>query len=156
MAPFIIQLISFIFLFLLRHFWHNSPKFLSSFSSRAEIVSIAILFIVTGISHFTLTESMASMFPNFIPYKIELVYLSGIFELLIGLALLLDSPYRSVLGGALIMFLILSLPINVYSALYNVGLGAKGINYLYFRIPLQFFWGLWIWFFIVRDLRVKL
>ena len=149
MAPLVIHLTSFLLLYLARSFLRHRNTFFS-FTLRAESISIGILFICTGIAHFLATQSMIGMFPEFIPYKKEFVFLSGIFEILAGVSLVLGRGRQEIIGGALILFLILALPFNIYSAVSGSGMGAHGVSYLWFRIPLQVFWITWIWFFIVR------
>ena len=149
MAPLIIHLFSYLFLFLLRFSFYPRYTFLS-FTLRAEIICIGIMFVATGIAHFISTESMINMFPSSIPFKMELVYLSGIFEIIAGLALIFSLGSQRLVAASLLIFLLISLPLNIYSAVAGVGLGAKSIGYLWFRIPLQFFWFGWIYYFIFR------
>lgn len=150
MAPLIVHLVSYIVIVLMRMFLFPNYK-LFKFSLRAESISIGFLFVVAGVAHFMMATPMVEMIPSFVPFRYEMVYVSGVFELLSGFALIYGTPYTRTIGAVLILFLISSLPINIYSAVYNVGLGAKGINYLWFRVPLQLFWMFWIWIFLVRK-----
>ena len=42
----------------------------------------SLFFIFTSIGHFISTEGMAAMLPPSVPYRIELIYLTGVLELL--------------------------------------------------------------------------
>ena len=52
--------------------------------------------IVSGILHFVATDAYASIVPDYLPLPRELVYLSGIFEVLFGFGLL----WRKIRGAA--------------------------------------------------------
>ena len=58
-----------------------SSKFKIAHSIRAR-VGLSLFFIFTGLGHFIRTQEMAAMLPLSVPYRIELVYLTGILELL--------------------------------------------------------------------------
>jgi uncharacterized membrane protein len=49
---------------------------------------MAMLYIVAGVSHFLTPEFYLKMMPRYLPYHLELVYLSGLFEIMCGLLLL--------------------------------------------------------------------
>ena len=49
---------------------------------------LAIFFIFAGVKHFTTPEFFMPLMPSWIPYHLEMVYLSGVFEILGGLGLL--------------------------------------------------------------------
>ena len=115
-------------------------------------VAMAIMLLFTGVFHFYKTAEMVQMLPSFLPYKTELVYATGIFEILAGVGLIFPqtSPWTSF---ALIVFFILVLPANIIGALKKVELGGmeNGPGYLYFRIPLQilviwwtYYFGIWL------------
>ena len=120
-----------------------------SFLQRKESICIGIVFIVARIGHFVMTEAMVKMFFDFVPFKLELVLISGVFELVLGAMLIRGTQFDKQLGIALFVFLVLALPLNIKAAFNESGLGAKGPNYLYFRIPLQLFWMAWISRFII-------
>lgn len=65
--------------------------------------------------------------------------------------LILGIGPMPVIGYGLMAFFVLALPLNVYSVVNGTGLGAKGVEYLWFRVPLQFFWLWWVCRFVVRG-----
>ena len=150
MVPLIVHLLSFFIMLYLGKLASTNPSSELGFF-QAGRTSIGVMFIVTGISHFALTESMVQMFPEFVPFKYELVYLSGVFEVICGSVLAINSKYNKSIGICLMLFLLFSLPLNINSAIQGTGLGAKGVSYLLFRVPLQIFWFAWLWFFTVRH-----
>ena len=89
--------------------------------------------------------------PDFLPYKRETVYLTGIFELLAILGLLINKTAK-LTAVLLIIFFLSILPANVIGSLKQVNLGGmeNGAMYLLFRIPLQFFFIAWAYYFGIK------
>ena len=147
MSALIILLLTFFLLWLLNTYA------LKSFLSLTMIgrLAIAVLLLFTGASHFTKQSEMVQMMPEFLPYKIELVYLTGLMELAfaIGLIWQRSSKWTAIV---LIIFFCLILPANVIGSLKRVHLGGmeNGLAYLYFRVPLQFFFMGWVYYFGIR------
>ncbi|MEM8763565.1 MAG: hypothetical protein AAGD88_07125 [Bacteroidota bacterium] len=117
-------------------------------------IAMAIMLCFTAIGHFAFTKGMLMMLPQFVPFKTSLVYLTGIFEILLAVGLLI--PKLQVLSGwALIAFLILMLPANIYAAIHQVNyqngtFDGHGLTYLWFRIPLQLLFIVWVYVSAVR------
>jgi uncharacterized membrane protein len=120
-----------------------SSRFQIAPSKRAR-VGLSVFFIFTGLGHFIRTQAMAAMLPPNVPYRIELVYLTGILELLGAIGVWIPGLTR-LTGLLLILMLIAILPSNIYSAINRVDFGGHeaGPVYLLVRIPFQLFviWG---------------
>jgi uncharacterized membrane protein len=148
MAPLIFLLGIFVALYLINRFLLGGRLSLS-FVGRA---SMAVMLIATGIAHFTNTEQMVDMMPDFVPAKREMIYFTGLCELfaVVGLVWNKTSRLASIL---LIIFFVLVLPANIVGSLKSVQLGGMefGPWYLLFRIPLQIFFIWWVWYFGVRK-----
>lgn len=79
----------------------------------------ALLFIVAGIAHFVLDDGFARMFPEWVPFKYPLVYISGVMEWILAIMLIVNSTRR--LAGILsAVFLILVFPANIYMAIAEI------------------------------------
>jgi uncharacterized membrane protein len=89
---------------------------------------------------------MAEMLPPAVPYRIELIYLTGLFELLGAIGVWIPRLTK-LTGVLLIVMLIGILPANIYSALNRVEFGGHGAGplYLFVRIPFQLFVIWWTW-----------
>ncbi|MEH3114557.1 DoxX family protein [Pedobacter terrae] len=117
-------------------------------------MAMSAMLVFTAVGHFKFKTSMAAMVPLFIPKKVEVVLLTGVLEILFAIGLAIPG-IRYFTGTALIIFLIVILPANIYAAknrvnyedLYKPGPGPK---YLWFRIPFQLFLIIWVWYFSVR------
>ena len=148
MAPLIFLLVTFGVLMLVNRLF-LSRRLTLSFIGRA---SMAVMLIVTGISHFTNTDEMVSMMPEFMPAKRATVYFTGVVELaaVVGLLWNRTSRLASIL---LIVFFVLVLPANIAGSLKSVQYGGMeyGPLYLLFRVPLQIFFIWWVWYFGIRD-----
>lgn len=113
-------------------------------------IAMSAMLVFTAIGHFVFTKGMTLMIPEFVPFKIETVYLSGIAELGFAIGLLLPN-YRVFTAWALIIFLILVLPVNIHATLKQVdyqkaSFNGKGLIYLWFRLPLQLIFIVWVYF----------
>lgn len=113
-------------------------------------IAMSIMLLFTAIGHFVFTQGMSMMIPKFIPYKETFVHLTGVFEILLAIGLLIPR-FKYISGWALIIFLLLMLPANIYASVHNVNyqkgtFDGNGLSYLWFRIPLQILFIVWIYF----------
>ena len=110
-------------------------------------VAMDIGFVVTGVMHFTTPQRFVEMMPPWLPWPLELVYLSGIFELL-GTAGLLIPRTRRAAGLGLAALLIAIFPANLYVAASGGSVEGlpSGSWYYWLRLPFQVVfiaWALW-------------
>jgi uncharacterized membrane protein len=123
-------------------------------SLSARIGMSAMLFF-TALGHFIFTKGMAMMIPPNIPFKTEIIYLTGVIEILLGVGLLI--PKLSIYSGwFLIFFLLLLLPANIYSSLKHIDyqkatFDGNGLSYLWFRIPLQLIFMIWTFVSTIKN-----
>tara|TARA_B100000809_G_scaffold97161_1_gene95676 strand:+ start:1724 stop:2176 length:453 start_codon:yes stop_codon:yes gene_type:complete len=149
MKPLIVLLLSFtISLFILKII---KKEYNFALSAR---IAMSIMLVFTAIGHFAFTKGMSMMIPKFIPFKEIFVYLTGIFEILLAIGLLI-TKFKTVSGYALIIFLLLMLPANIYASVNNVNLqkgtlDGNGVMYLWFRIPLQILFIIWTYTSSIR------
>ena len=109
-------------------------------------IGLTLFFLFTGIGHFLQTDAMAQMLPPFVPFRRELIYITGIFEWLGAVGLWIPRLITTT-GVCLIVMLIGVLPSNIYSALNYVDFGGHelGPAYLLVRVPFQLFVIWWIY-----------
>lgn len=117
-------------------------------------IAMCAMLIFSAIGHFAFTKGMALMMPEFIPYKTELVYLSGVFEITLGIGLLFPGT-RVYTAWITIIFFLLILPANIKAAIENLDIqkgtfDGPGLGYLWFRVPLQLFFITWTYFSSIR------
>ena len=123
-----------------------SGKYDIAFSGR---IAMSCMLVFSAIGHFAFTKGMSLMMPQFIPFKSQIVYLTGVLEIIFAAGLLLPD-YQVLTAWVLVVFLILVLPANIYASIKNVNyqkatFDGNGLTYLWFRIPLQFLFISWIY-----------
>jgi uncharacterized membrane protein len=118
--------------------------------NRKEIlrVVLAVSIIVVGITHFVRPEQYAKIVPPALPNPDAMVYISGFFEILGGLSLLI--PFVSVAAAwGLITLFIAVFPANIYMTLNNIeieGIPHNQVLYLA-RLPFQAVLIAWAWWY---------
>jgi uncharacterized membrane protein len=108
---------------------------------------MAIAMAFAGGSHLLLATPFIQHLPTWVPLRAEIVLISGLVEIALGLALLLPPPNRRRAGVALALYLVAVFPGNVYVAVFDVEVdGQPGGAYPWVRLPLQLLfiaWALW-------------
>ncbi|MGN6509108.1 MAG: DoxX family protein [Chitinophaga sp.] len=117
-------------------------------------IALAAMLLFTSMGHFMFTKGMSMMLPGFVPFRVELVYLTGIIEIAAAIGIFIPG-LRVITGILLIAFFVLILPANIYAAVKNLNyetgaLNGNGIAYLWFRIPFQLLLMIWTYFFVVK------
>ena len=90
-----------------------------------------------GIDHFRRSEWYVEIVPPFLPYKLELVLISGVAEIILGFMLLLPKM-RFIAGNGLILLLVLVYPANIYLAYTNGAALDTSPLIAWGRLPIQF------------------
>ena len=122
-------------------------KLPKSIPRRIALLLLSVFFIFAGVGHFSNTEFYLAIMPPYLPAHLQLVYLSGIFEILGGLGVL-PARSRRWTGWGLVALLIAVYPANVHMVVHPEEFVAAGTSLwaLYARLPLQFVaiaWVLW-------------
>ena len=110
----------------------------------------------TAIAHVVFVEGMSLMLPDLIPYRRELVYFTGLLEVVAAIGILLPR-YEKLTGWLLMIFFVCLLPANIYAACVHVNLkeatfDGHGPRYLWYRIPLQICFITWVYFSVVKPI----
>ena len=110
-----------------------------------SLMAMGVFYISIGISHFTSPIWYVQIVPPYLPYKLELVYISGLFEILFG-GMLFFKKTRFLAGWGLILLLIAVYPANIYLAQTNGAAMNTTPLIAWGRLPVQFiFIGLAYW-----------
>lgn len=111
---------------------------------------LGLLFVVAGLNHFINPDFYLKIMPPYLPWHLFLVYVSGFFEVSLGVALLIKRSTRLAAWG-LIALLVAVYPVNVHMALnpdlypqYNQAL-------LWVRLPIQVVLMVWVYWYTRRD-----
>lgn len=123
------------------------------FLSARMAMSVMLLF--TALGHFLFTDGMILMIPNSIPFKREIVYATALIEIAGAVGLHIYSV-RQLTAWLLILFLLLILPANIKAAIEQINyqkgtFDGYGLKYLWFRIPLQVVFIIWIYLSSIKP-----
>lgn len=102
------------------------------------IYSLGLLYSAVGVKHFLDPDFFLAIMPDYLPWHLELVYLSGFFEILFGVGLMLKSTRKYAAYG-IIALLFAVFPANIYLAMSEtaqMALGATQSDAL-IRLPFQ-------------------
>lgn len=126
---------------------------------RSGRIAMCAMLIFTAIGHFVFPVGMSKIIPDIFPMKLELVYITGVLEILLAIGLLIPR-FQKITGILLVLFFIGIIPANIKGAMENINyqtgeLNGPGLEYLWFRIPLQVFFILWVvWTFNKKSKSV--
>lgn len=115
--------------------------------------ALAVMLLFTSMGHFMFTKGMTGMLPAFVPFRVQLIYATGLLEIAAAIGLFVPR-LQTLTGVLLIVFFVLILPANVYAAQkylnYETGKSdGKGPSYLWFRIPFQLLLIFWTYFCVI-------
>ena len=102
----------------------------------ASIILMSMFYVRFGVDHFLSPEWYLQIVPPYLPFPLELVYISGAFEILFGVMLL--HPYtRTYAGWGLIFLLVAVFPANIYLAQTNGQAMGTSALVAWGRLPFQ-------------------
>ena len=117
------------------------------------LVLMGLFYIGAGISHFTQNAFFVEIVPSFLPAPRALVFISGVAEILLGIAVLLPATRQPAAWG-IIALLIAVYPANINMALTNQQLqhapgwmGQPTLLGLWMRLPVQLILMAWAWWY---------
>ncbi len=119
---------------------------------------VTLIFVGVGVAHFTHAQRFVRMMPPYLPAQVELVWLSGVFEILGGLGVWAPWPkVRRAAGYGLVALLLAVYVVNVDMALHGsplrdgTVLPPWGPLVLWLRLPMQFVF-MWMAVYATREL----
>jgi uncharacterized membrane protein len=103
---------------------------------RLALLALSAFFVLAGLNHFVNPDFYVAIIPPWLPAHLELVYLSGVFEVLGGVAALVPR-LRNLAGWGLVLLLVAVFPANLHMALHPELFPDVSPAALYARLPLQ-------------------
>lgn len=101
------------------------------------LILLSVFFTYAGIDHLISPDFYVSIMPPWIPAHLELVYLSGVFEVMGGVGVLIPR-FRAFAGAGLVALLIAVYPANLHMAFNPHLFPDIPVVALYIRLALQF------------------
>lgn len=105
--------------------------------------------ITIGVLHFVTPKPFVRIVPKYLPAPLAVVYISGFFEIVGGVGLLVPAT-RAAAGWGLIALYIAVFPANINMLVHNISLDPKRPIprwALWARLPLQFVLIAWAYWF---------
>lgn len=121
---------------------------------RVPLLIIALFFLIGGVAHFVFTGFFVMAMPDYLGYHKELVLISGVFELLGAMGILIPKT-RFLAGCGLIALIVAVYPANINMALHPERYPDIPEMFLYIRLPLQFLFVWFVWWAIHLGKRKK-
>lgn len=109
-------------------------------------VLLALLLTAAGVNHFINADFYVRIMPPYLPWHLELVYLSGFFETVLGILLVIPRCARLAAWGA-IALLIAVFPANLHMALNTNYYTEAPALVLWLRLPLQLVFIAWAYWY---------
>lgn len=111
-------------------------------------VILAVAIVIVGVTHFTVPEPYVKIVPPYLPYHLELVYISGFFEILGGIGLLIPLVSRAAAWGLIALFIAV-FPANINMAVNDIKLEGipSGPLFHALRLPFQAVLIAWAWLY---------
>ena len=106
------------------------------------LFGLAAFFINVGVDHFVNPEFYLSIMPPAFPLHLEAVYISGFFEVLGGVGVLIPR-LRKIAGWGLVALLVAVYPANIYMAITPEAFPEASVALLYVRLVFQFLFFYW-------------
>ncbi len=103
--------------------------------------TLAALFVVAGIGHFVTTDAYMRIMPPYLPWHRPFVLVSGVFEVALGVLLLIPRTTRFAAWG-LVALLVAVFPANVHLYLHQEIWPLPPVVHL-LRLPMQAVLILW-------------
>ena len=106
------------------------------------LFALAAFFINVGVDHFINPAFYVNIMPDYLPLHLEAVYISGFFEVLGGVCVLIPK-LRAAAGWGLVALLIAVYPANIHMALNPQLFPDIAVSLLYIRLLFQFIFIYW-------------
>lgn len=116
-------------------------------TKRVLLWLMGAFYILSGLNHFVSADAYIAIMPDYLPWHPELVFVSGVAEVALGVAVLIPAT-RVTAAWGLILLLIAIFPANLYVAVNDLAYVGNEPNTIlnWLRLPLQLVllgWAYW-------------
>ena len=101
-------------------------------------IVLAAFMVFAGVMHFVRPDGFVKIVPDYLPWPVALVYISGAFEIAGGIGLMIPSLQRPAAWGLIALYLAV-FPANIHMATHHLSFGRQPTPdwLLWLRLPLQ-------------------
>lgn len=117
---------------------------------KALVYVMPVLYMAAGINHFWHAAMYVAIMPPWLPYPVLLVYMSGVFEFMLGL-LLFPSATRRLAAWGIVALLVAVFPANIQMAINYYHAHNPNLWLAIVRLPLQPVLIWWAWLYTRRK-----
>lgn len=111
---------------------------MNRFAPAVVRMALAVILAVSGVMHFVAPKPFVQHLPDAVPFRAELVAMTGGMELILALGLLGPQRWRRHAGVAAAVFLVLVFPANLWAAVSQVPIDGVPTGWVrWARLPLQ-------------------
>lgn len=125
----------------------TSPSAPSSWPRTIARLALGVFLVTAGIGHFVATETFLAQTPTWLPARTLLVWVSGLIEIGLGLALIGLPRHRATVGWIVAALLVAVFPGNIHQAVSGTdafGLDTSTARWVRLAFqPLLIAWALW-------------
>ncbi|ACY16793.1 DoxX family protein [Haliangium ochraceum DSM 14365] len=125
--------------------YSRAPMAMST-PKRVLLWLMAAVYVGAGVMHFLRPEAYAAIMPDYLPWHMALIYLSGVAEIVLGIAVLVPRTRRLAAWG-IIALLIAVFPANIHAAVEQVSIAGADPVINWYRLPLQAVFIAWAWWY---------
>ena len=120
----------------------NAMQLPAGWWKKLVLFGLAAFFINVGVDHFVNPDFYLNIMPPSFPLHAEAVYISGFFEVVGGISMLVPR-LRKIAGWGLVALLIAVYPANIYMAITPQAFPDIPVTLLYVRLAFQFVFFYW-------------
>jgi uncharacterized membrane protein len=111
---------------------------------------MAAFYVAAGVNHFVSPEFYLPMMPDYLPWHLALIYVSGVAEVALGVAVLIPR-LRVLAAWGIIALLVAVFPANLYAAVHQIPLLGGDPVWNWARLPFQALFIAWAWWYTRPD-----
>ncbi len=108
------------------------------------LLIMTFVYVAAGINHFINPHFYLKIMPRYLPYPLELIYVSGVFEILLGFAML-PLKTRKIASLLIIGMLVVFTIVHVQMIIDTYTNGGFKLWIALIRLPLQYVLIRWSW-----------
>ncbi len=112
---------------------------------------LALFFVLAGCNHFLSPSFYVRIMPPYLPFHLLLVYLSGVFEIVLGVLLLIPK-FTHIAAWGLVALLVAVFPANIHMVVHHELFPEYQAITLWLRLPLQLVMMAWAYWYTGQSL----
>lgn len=121
---------------------------------RIALYALALFWVAGGVNHFLNPDFYVGIMPPYLPAQRELVFLSGVTEIIAGVGVIFSAT-RELAYWGIVAMLVAFLPVHVHMVVNSEIYTAQGVPYwlLWARFPVQVLFFAWAWWATRPEVR---